>query len=265
MTLEGKVGIITGIANRHSIAAGCARVMHAQGAKLIVTYLNEKAKRFVDPVAEEVGAEDLLPLDVTEDDQMAALFAAAEARWGRLDFALHSIAFCPKYDLHAEVVDCSREGFLHAMDVSCHSFLRMAKAAVPLMKDGGSLMTVSYHGAEQVIDHYNIMGPVKAALESSVRYLAADLGERGVRVNALSPGPIATRAASGIDHFDVLMEDAVSRSPDHQLTTIEEVGEVAAFLASDAAGGINGGVHYVDRGLNIIGSGPATPSDPRPA
>ncbi|HOP21111.1 MAG TPA: enoyl-ACP reductase FabI, partial [Amphiplicatus sp.] len=220
--------------------------------RLALTYLNEKALPYVSPVGEAVRAEALLPLNVESDDEMDAAFAKVKALWGRLDFVLHSIAFCPKDDLHAPVVDCSREGFAQAMDISCHSFIRVARRALPLMAGGGSLMTVSYYGGEKVVDHYNIMGPVKAALEATVKYLAVDLGAKGVRVNAISPGPIATRAASGIDHFDELLSAAAARAPERHLATIEDVGGMAAFLASDKAAAVTGGVHYVDCGVNIV-------------
>jgi enoyl-[acyl-carrier protein] reductase I len=171
--LEGKKGLVVGIANEHSIAYGCARAFRAFGAELALTYLNDKARRFVQPLADELEAPIFLPLDVQADGQMEAVFEAIGERWGRLDFALHSIAFAPTDDLHGRVVDCSRGGFLQAMDVSCHSFIRMARLAEPLMKDGGALFTMSYYGAEKVVENYNLMGPVKAALEASARYLAA--------------------------------------------------------------------------------------------
>jgi len=250
--LKGKRGLIAGIANKRSIAAGCAEAFADAGASLILTYQGEKALPHVAPVGEVVGAEALLALDVTDEEETARAFEAVAERWGRLDFLVHSIAFCPKADLHASVVDCSREGLRIAMDVSCHSLIRMTRLAAPLMSEGGSILTFSYHGAEKVVDHYNIMGPVKAALEASVRYLAAELGERRIRVNAISPGPIATRAASGIASFDELMADAVARAPKRRLATIGEVGALAAFLVSDPAAAITGGVHYVDCGLNTI-------------
>jgi len=252
MNLKGKVGLITGIANGHSVAAGCARAMAAEGAQLACTYLDDRTKDFAGAVFEEVGAALILPLDVRSDEALDAVFAAVEAEWGRLDFLLHSIAFCRKDDLHGPVVECSRDGFAEAMDISCHSLIRMAHRARPLMREGGSIITVTYHGADQVVDHYNIMGPVKAALESSARYLAAGLGAEGIRVNAISPGPISTRAASGIDHFSDLIDDAVARAPEHKLVTVEQVGALAAFLAGDAAAAITGGLHYVDGGFNII-------------
>lgn len=249
--LAGKVGLVTGIANRDSIATGCARLFAAAGAELAVTYLNEKAKPHVAPVAAEVGAGLLLQMDVQSDDEMASTFEAIRARWGRLDFVLHSIAFCPKDDLHGRVTDSSRAGFSLAMDISCHSFIRMARLAEPLMKDGGCLLTVSYHGSEKVIDNYNVMGPVKAALEASVRYLAAELGPKGIRVNALSPGPLKTRAASGIDHFDALIDAARERAPARRLVDISEVGAIATGLVSDFSTGVTGNIAFVDGGYHV--------------
>ncbi|MFZ3117575.1 MAG: enoyl-ACP reductase FabI, partial [Variovorax sp.] len=201
-TLQGKKGLVVGIANAQSIAWGCARAFRDAGAELAVTWFNDKARPHVEPLAQQLQAPIALPLDVEQPGQMEAVFAAIEQQWGRLDFVLHSIAFAPKSDLHGRVTDSSREGFGRAMDISCHSFARMARLAEPLMKDGGSLMTMSYVGAEEVIPDYGLMGPVKAALEASTRYMAAELGPKGIRVNAVSPGPLATRAASGIPNFD---------------------------------------------------------------
>jgi enoyl-[acyl-carrier protein] reductase I len=250
--LEGKRGLVVGIANEQSIAAGCAKAFSLAGAKLAITYINEKSKAYVEPVATEVNAEMLLPLDVQDDSQLEAVFQRIATTWGELDFILHSIAYCPKDDLHGRVTDCSRIGFSQAMDISCHSFIRMARKAEPLMKNGGCLLTVSYYGAEKVVEHYNIMGPVKAALESSVRYLAAELGPAGIRVNALSPGPLQTRAASGIAFFDELINDARARAPMRQLVTIEDVGNVATSLVSDAAKSVTGNITFVDAGYHLL-------------
>jgi enoyl-[acyl-carrier protein] reductase I len=251
--LEGKKGLVVGIANEHSIAWGCARAFRAFGAELAITYLNDKAKPYVEPLAKQLDAPLFLPLDVQVEGQMEATFAAIGERWGRLDFALHSIAFAPKEDLHGRVVDCSRAGFLQAMDVSCHSFIRMARLAEPLMKDGGALFTMSYYGAEKVVENYNLMGPVKAALEASARYLAAELGPKGIRVHAISPGPLNTRAASGITHFDDLLNQAAARAPSRSLVTIEDVGFATAALATDAARLITGDTIYIDGGYHIMG------------
>lgn len=252
-SLAGKKALVIGIANRHSIAYGCAKAFRDQGADLAVTYLNEKAEPYVRPLAEELGAEIVAPLDVREDGQFARLFDTIKARWGRIDVCLHSIAFCPREDLHGRVVDCSREGFGIAMDISVHSFMRMVRRAEPLMPEGGTCMTVSFFGAEKVVEDYNVMGPVKAALESVTRYMAAELGPKKISINALSPGPLKTRAASGISRFDELLERAAERAPTQALVTIEEIGAYAAFLASREAGNVTGGVHYVDGGYNVLG------------
>ncbi|GGX66834.1 enoyl-[acyl-carrier-protein] reductase [NADH] [Tateyamaria omphalii] len=250
--LAGKKGLVVGVANEDSIAAGCARAFRASQADLALTYQTEKSRKFVDPVAQAVGADIFMPLDVTDDNQMDALYDAIRTRWGRLDFLVHSIAFCPREDLHGRVVDCSKDGFGLAMDISVHSLIRLAKRAEPLMTDGGTILTVSYHGAEKVVDNYNIMGPVKAALEATTRYLAAELGSKNIRVNAMSPGPLHTRAASGIDHFDALIDDAKARAPLNQLTTIEEVGAMAACLVSDFARSVTGNTAYIDGGHHVV-------------
>lgn len=250
--LTGKKGLVVGIANDSSIAYGCASAFRACGADLAVTYLNDRAQPHVRPLAESLGSGIVVPCDVREPGQLEAVFARIEREWGRLDFLLHSIAFAPREDLHARVVDCSRDGFLLAMDVSCHSFLRMAKLAEPLMADGGCLLTVTFYGSEKVVANYNLMGPVKAALESSVRYMAAELGPKGIRVHAVSPGPLKTRAASGIDRFDELLEQAAAQAPQGHLVTIEDVGATAAFLVSDAAKALTGSVAFVDGGYNIV-------------
>jgi enoyl-[acyl-carrier protein] reductase I len=250
-SLAGQKALVVGIANDQSIAWGCAQAFRAQGAELAVTYLNAKAEPFVRPLAEAVDAEIIMPLDVSVPGQLEAVFEAITTRWGRIDTLLHSIAFAPRDDLHGRVVDCSPEGFGLAMDVSVHSFLRMIRLAEPLMPEGGTCLSVSFFGSSRVVRHYNMMGPVKAALESAVRYAAAELGEKGISVHALSPGPLKTRAASGIGHFDELMADAAARAPMHQLVTIEDVGAMAAFLASREARHLTGGVHDIDAGYSI--------------
>ncbi|HJW03431.1 MAG TPA: enoyl-ACP reductase FabI [Azospira sp.] len=251
--LNGKKGLVVGIANNKSIAYGCAKAFNICGAELAITYLNEKAEPHVRPLAELLAAPLVLPLDVEQDDQMEAVFATIKEKWGKLDFLLHSIAFAPKEDLHGRVTDCSRQGFLRAIDISCHSFIRMAKLAEPLMTQGGTLLTMSYLGADEVVDNYGMMGPVKAALQASTRYLATELGPEGIRVHAISPGPLATRAASGIAHFDDLMKDAVDRAPLHRLVSIDDVGALAAYLCSDVAKTLTGGTIYIDGGYNIVG------------
>ena len=252
-SLKGKRGLIVGIANEQSIAWGCAKAMRAQGAELALTYLNAKSERFVKPLADEVEASLFLPLDVREEGQMEDVFDKIKEEWGSIDFLVHSIAFAPKDDLHGRVVDCTFTGFAMAMDVSCHSFIRMARLAEPLMTKGGAMMTVSYYGGRKVVEHYNMMGPVKAALEMSVKYLASELGPKGIRVSTISPGPLRTRAASGIDHFDELLEQAAARAPQHQLATIDDCGAVAAFLASDAAKALTGSTYFIDHGYHIVG------------
>lgn len=250
-SLENQKALVVGVANEHSIAWGCARALREQGAEVALTYLNEKAEPHVRPLAEELGADILLPLDVSVPGQLEAVFAELTARWGRLDTLLHSIAFAPRADLHGRVVDCSPEGFALAMDVSVHSFLRMIRLAEPLMVAGGTCLAVSFFGSSRVVKHYNMMGPVKAALESAVRYAAAELGEKGISVHALSPGPLRTRAASGIDHFDELLNAAADRAPMHLLASIEDVGAMAAFLASREARNMTGGIHDIDGGFSI--------------
>jgi enoyl-[acyl-carrier protein] reductase I len=250
--LAGKRGLIVGVANEHSIAAGCAAAFAEAGAELAMTYLDDKAKPYVQPVAEAVGATIFSPCDVRVRGQLADLFERIEREWGALDFVLHSVAFAERDDLHTSVVNCSQEGFALAMDVSCHSFLRMAKLAAPLMTNGGCLLTVSFYGADKVVENYNLMGPVKAALESSVRYVAADLADRGIRAHAISAGPVKTRAASGIGRFDELMDAVRARTPAGRLVTIEEIGCIAAFLASDAGAPLTGSVVYADNGFHTI-------------
>jgi enoyl-[acyl-carrier protein] reductase I len=252
-SLDGKVGLVVGIANDRSIAWGCAKAFKELGAELATTYVNERTKPYVMPLAAQVGAEIVMPLDVASDEQLDDVFAAIAQRWGRLDFFLHSFATCPKTDLHGRVVDWSREGFELAMDVSCHSFLRMIRKAEPLMRNGGACLTVSYLGAERAVAHYGAMGPVKAALEAIVRYAATELGPQGITVNALSPGPLNTRAASGLVDFDDLLQSTVDRAPTRRLATIDEIGAFAGFLVSDRARNVTGGVHHIDGGYSVVG------------
>jgi len=251
--LAGRKALIVGVANEHSIAWGCARAMRRAGADIAMTYLNERARPHVEPLAKQLDAELFLPMEVRDAAQVDAVFAAIEKTWGKLDILVHSIAFAPKEALAGRVVDCPREGFLTAMDVSCWSFLDLARRAEPLMADGGTIFTMSYLGADQVIENYGIMGPVKAALESSVRYLATELGPKGIRVHAISPGPLATRAASGITDFDQLMERVATRAPVRRLVTIEEVGATCAFLASPYATAMTGETLFIDGGYHILG------------
>jgi enoyl-[acyl-carrier protein] reductase I len=250
--LTGKRGLVVGIANESSIAYGCACAFRDAGADLAVTYLNAKAEPYVRPLAESVRASIMEPCDVRIAGELEAVFERIAGEWGRLDFLLHSIAFAPRDDLHTSLVNCSATGFAMAMDVSCHSFIRMARLAAPLMTAGGSLQTVSFYGAERVVENYNLMGPVKAALESTVRTLAADLAPRNIRVHALSTGPVKTRAASGIDRFDELLDRVRERTPAHRLVTVGQIGAVAAFLASEAGAPLSGSVTFADRGFHIV-------------
>ena len=250
--LKGKRGLVVGVANGDSIAFGCAAKLRAFGAEIALTYLNDKAKPHVEPLARQIDADVLLPLDVMQPGQMEAVFDTLRERWGKLDFVIHSIAFAPREDVHGRIVDCSRTGFLQAMQVSCHSFIEMAHLAEPMMNPGGALITMSYYGADKVVRNYNMMGPVKSALESTVRYMAHELGEHDIRVFAVSPGPLRTRAASGIGQFDELINMAMERSPGRRLVDIGEVGRVVAFLVGGGASGMTGDVIYVDAGLHNV-------------
>ena len=250
--LKDKHGLILGVANADSIAFGCAAKLRAFGSEIVLTYRDERTKQYVAPLAEQIDAKMLLQLDVSKPGQLEEVFERVRKEWGHLDYVIHSLAFASREALHGRVVDCSREGFLQAMQISCHSFIETARLAEPLMKDGGTLITMSYYGADKVVSNYNIMGPVKAALEASVRYLANELGERRIRVFAVSPGPLRTRAATGIAHFDELVDMAVSRSPGRRLVDIAEVGRAVAFLVGGASSGMTGDVIYVDAGLHIM-------------
>ena len=250
--LEDKKGLVVGIANENSIGWGCAKAFRAFGAEVAVTYLNDKAKKYVEPLAHELDSPIVMPLDVNAPGQMEAVFKQIEQEWGRLDFLVHSIAFSPKEALHGRVVDVGREGFLTTMDVSCWTFIRMAHLAEPLMRKGGTLFTMTYYGSQMVVKNYNIMGVAKAALESAVRYLAAELGPKGIRVHAISPGPLATRAASGIPEFDALLDKAKAKAPTKSLVSIDDVGVATAFLAHDAARLITGETLYIDGGYHVI-------------
>jgi enoyl-[acyl-carrier protein] reductase I len=248
--LEGKRGLVVGIANENSIAWGCAKAFRAFGADVAVTYLNDKARKHVEPLARELEAPILMPLDTNAPGQMEAVFETIARKWGELDFVVHSIAFSPKDALQGRVVDVERDGFLSTMDVSCWTFIRMAHLAEPLMRKGGSLFTMTYYGSQMVVKNYNIMGVAKAALEAAVRYIAAELGPKGIRVHAISPGPLATRAASGIPEFDALLDKARTKAPTRSLVSIEDVGVATAFLAHDAARLITGATLYVDGGYH---------------
>lgn len=253
LDLTGRKGLVVGIANERSLAWSAAEHFRNAGAELAVTYLNDGARPFVEPLAQELSAPIFMPCNVAAPGQLEAVFEAVRRRWGRLDFLFHSIAWARKEDLHGRLTDCSGEGFAESMLVSCHSFIRMAKLAEPLMDEGGSLTTLSYYGAEKVVDHYNVMGPVKAALEASVRYLAHELGPSGIRVNAISAGAVKTRAASGIEHFDELLNEATRKAPLRRGITAREVGRTALLLASSYTTAITGEVLHVDAGFHIEG------------
>lgn len=250
--LQDAKALVAGIANEHSIAYGCAKAFRELGADLAITYASEKAKTYVEPLARDLGAPILMPLDVTQPGDTEALFAQIEQQWGRLDIFVHSLAWAPKDDLQGGLLDCSADGFAKAMDISCHSFVRMARRAAPLMKDGGTMFTMSYHGANKVVPNYNVMGPVKAALEACARYLAYELGPRRIRVHAISPGPLKTRAASGLKDFDLLLTEAAQRAPLGELVDIMDVGFTCAFLATPYARRLSGETLYVDGGVHIM-------------
>ena len=250
--LLGKRALIVGIANERSIAYGCAAAFHELGAELAITYLNDRARPHVKPLADELGASVFMPLDVSAPGELEALFETLHTQWRRLDILVHSIAFAPREDLQGGLLDCSADGFAKAMDVSCHSFVRMAKLAAPLMTDGGTMFAMSYHGAQKVVPNYNVMGPVKAALEAACRYLAYELGPKGIRVHAISPGPLRTRAGSGLKDFDLLLNEAVQRAPLGDLVDIADVGYACAYLSTPYARRITGTTMYVDGGVNIM-------------
>src|SRR3954468_6243061 len=244
--LSGKKALVAGIANEHSIAYGCAAAVREVGADLPTTYLNEKAKPYVEPLARKLEAPIVAPLDVSQPGELEALFERLGREWGRLDIVVHSIAWAPKGDLQGGLIDCTAEGFAKAMDISCHSFIRMARLAAPMMSDGGTMFAMSYYGANRVVPNYNLMGPVKAALEASCRYLAYELGPKRIRVHAISPGPLQTRAASGLKDFNLILNDAISRAPVGELVDIMDVGFTCAYLATPYARRLTGSTVYVD-------------------
>jgi enoyl-[acyl-carrier protein] reductase I len=250
--LKEKKALVVGVANEHSIAYGCAAAFRELGADIALTYLNEKAKPFVAPLAQRLEAPIFMPLDVSQSGELEAVFERVTKQWGRLDILLHSIAWAPKDDLQGGLLNVSAEGFAKAMDVSCHSFIRMARHAAPLMTNGGTMFAMSYHGANKVIPTYSVMGPVKAALESSCRYLAYELGPQKIRVHPISPGPLKTRAASGLKDFDMMLNDAIQRAPVGELVDIMDVGFACAYLATPYARRITGQTIYVDGGVNIM-------------
>ena len=250
--LKGRKALVIGVANEHSIAYGCAKAFRELGADLALTYLNDKARRFVEPIAQALEAPIFEPLDVAKPGELERVFDVVGTKWGELDILVHSIAFAPKDDLQGGLLNCSAAGFGVAMDVSCHSFVRMAKLAAPLMKDGGTMFAMSYYGANKVVPTYSVMGPVKAALEACCRYLAHELGPQRIRVHAISPGPLKTRAASGLKDFDLLLTEAAQRAPLGELVDIMDVGYTCAYLSTPYARRMSGETIYVDGGVHIM-------------
>jgi enoyl-[acyl-carrier protein] reductase I len=251
--MAGKRGLIMGIANERSLAWGIAKAVAGQGAELCVTYQGDALKKRVGPLAAEIGCDFLAPADVTDGASMDALFAAIGERWGGLDFAVHAIAFSDKDELKGRYVDTSAENFQRTMHISCYSFTELARRSAVLMPEGGSLLTLTYFGAEKVVPHYNVMGVAKAALEASVRYLAADLGRDGIRVNAISAGPVRTLAASGIGDFRYILKWNELNAPLKRNTTLDDVGGAGVYLLSDLARGTTGEVLHVDSGYHVVG------------
>ena len=251
--MQGKRGLIMGVANNRSIAWGIAKAAHAAGARLGFTYQNDALLKRIRPLAEQVDAEILEPCDVSDDDSIQAVFDKVQESWGEIDFIVHAIAYADREELTDTYVRTSRDGFLRSLEISCYSFTAVAQRAVPLMSEGGSLLTLTYYGAERVMPHYNVMGVAKAALESSVRYLAADLGEAGIRVNAISAGPIRTLAASGIGDFRYILKWNELNSPLRQNVTIDQVGKAGLYLLSDMSSAVTGEVHHVDSGYHTVG------------
>jgi enoyl-[acyl-carrier protein] reductase I len=251
--LKGAKALVAGIANEHSIAYGCAKAFRELGADLAITYADDKARPYVEPLAKDLEAPIFMPLNASSEAELDAVFERIASEWGTLDILVHSIAWAPKDDLQGGLLNCSADGFAKAMDISCHSFVRMARLAAPLMKNGGAMFTMSYHGANKVVPNYNVMGPVKAALEACARYLAYELGPQGIRVHAISPGPLKTRAASGLKDFDLLLTEAAERAPLGELVDIMDVGFTCAFLATPFARRMSGETLYVDGGVHIMG------------
>lgn len=250
--LKGTKALVVGVANEHSIAYGCAKAFAELGAEVAITYANDKTRPYVEPLAKELKAPIFMPLDVAKAGELEAVFETIDRQWGRLDILVHAVAWAPKEDLQGGLLDSSAEGFGLAMDISCHSFVRMARLAAPLMTDGGALFAMSYYGANKVVPNYNLMGPVKAALEACCRYLAYELGPKGIRVHPISPGPLKTRAASGLKDFDLLLNEAAQRAPLGELVDIMDVGFTCAYLASPYARRLSGETLYVDGGVHIM-------------
>jgi len=251
--MRGKRGLVLGVANNRSIAWGIAKACHSQGAALAFTYQGDALKKRVEPLAQDVGGLVLGHCDVTEPETMDAVFAAVEHKWGAIDFLVHAIAFSDKDQLQGRYVDTTLDNFSKTMQVSCYSFTALARRAERLMPQGGALLTLTYYGAEKWMPHYNVMGVAKAALEASVRYLAADLGEKNIRVNAISSGPIKTLAAAGIGDFRYILKWNEHNAPLRRSVTIDEVGDTAVYFLSDLSRGVTGEIHHVDAGYHIVG------------
>ena len=251
--MEGKQGLVMGVANERSLAWGIARAVHAQGGRLAFTYQGDALGKRVRPLAESLDSDFVVDADVTDEASLDGIFAAVERRWGRLDFLVHAIAFSDKNELTGKYVNTTRGNFLRTLEISCFSFTDLCRRAAPLMESGGSLLTLTYSGAERVMPHYNVMGVAKAALEASVKYLAVDLGGDNIRVNAISAGPIRTLAASGIGDFRYILKWNQLNSPLKRNTTIEDVGGAGVYLLSDLSAGVTGEVHHVDSGYHVVG------------
>lgn len=251
--MEGKRGLIMGVANDKSLAWGIAHHLHKQGAELAFTYQGEVLEKRVRPLAESAGSDFLIPCDVADEENLDKTFSALKKKWGKMDFLLHAIAFSDKEELKGPYFDTSKKNFTMALDISCYSFTSICRRALPLMSDGGSLLTLSYYGAEKVMPHYNVMGVAKAALEASVKYLAVDLGKHNVRVNALSAGPARTLASSGIGDFSYILKWNQYNSPLRRNVLLDEVGKSGLYLLSDLASAVTGEIHHVDCGYNVVG------------
>ena len=251
--MAGKRGLIMGVANDRSIAWGIARAAHSQGAELGFTFQGEALEKRVRPLAQSLGSDMVLPCDVASDEGIEEVFEEVDKRWGELDFLVHAIAYADKDELKGLYLNTSRDNFVRSLDISCYSFTAVSQRAVPLMRDGGSLLTLTYYGAERVMPHYNVMGVAKAALEASVRYLASDLGKDRIRVNAISAGPIKTLAASGIGDFRYILKWNEYNSPLKRNVSLDQVGGAAVYLLSDLSTGVTGEVHHVDSGYHVVG------------
>ena len=251
--MAGKRGLVMGVANKMSIAWGIAKAAHAHGAELAFTYQGDALKKRVEPLAAEIGAQVIGHCDVTDTATLDACFAKVESLWGKIDFLVHAIAFSDKDQLTGRYIETSADNFTKTMLISCYSLTAIAQRAEPLFRDGGSILTLTYYGAEKWMPHYNVMGVAKAALEASVRYLAADLGPKNIRVNAISAGPIKTLAASGIGDFRYILKWNEYNAPLRRSVTTEEVGDSALYLLSDMSRGVTGEIHHVDAGYNIVG------------